>query len=39
MKRFIVEGFITLFLKYIFRPFRLLDNIVSDKNSLFTSKF
>ncbi len=39
MKRFIVKGFTTLFLEYIFRLFKLLDDIVSDKNSLFINKF
>ena len=39
MKRFIVKGFTTLFLEYIFRLFRLLNSIISDKDNLFTSKF
>ncbi len=39
MKRFIVKGFTTLFLEYIFRPFGLLDNIIFNKNNLFINKF
>jgi len=38
-KQFTAEGFAILFLEYIFRPFRLPDGIISDKDSLFTSKF
>ena len=37
--RFTVKSFITLFLEYIFRSFGLLDNIISDKDNLFISKF
>ncbi len=39
MKRFIIKSFAILFLKYIFCLFELSDGIVSDKDSLFTSKF
>jgi len=39
IKQFIVKGFAILFLEYIFRPFKLPDNIVSDKDSLFINKF
>src|SRR6266566_7727877 len=38
-KQFTIKSFITLFFKYIFRFFKLPDNIISDKNNLFTSKF
>jgi len=38
-KQFIVEGFVILFLEYIFCPFGLLDDIVSNKDSLFINKF
>ena len=38
-KRLTTKGFTTLFLEYIFRSFGLPENIVSDKDNLFTSKF
>ncbi len=38
-KRFIIESFATLFFEYVFRPFGLLDGIVSDKDNLFINKF
>ncbi len=38
-KQFIIKNFVTLFLEYIFCLFKLPNNIVSDKDNLFTNKF
>ncbi len=38
-KRFTVEDFIILFFEYIFRFFKLSNDIVFDKDNLFINKF